>query len=95
MDSGGSLNQPYIFLGALYIGVVMGIFYIFLRFTLKHLAKNKIFGWVSDILFFTAAGFFAVFSLNRLNHLELKLYVFGGILAGFFTVTLKSFIKDK
>lgn len=95
MDSGGSLNQPYIFLGAVYIGVVMGIFYIFLRFIEGRLAKKRFFGWLADILFFTIAGFFAAFSLNRLNHIELKLYVFGGIAAGFFTVALKSFITDK
>ncbi len=95
MDSGGSLNQPYIFLGALYIGVVMGIIYVILRFIEGRLGEKNLLKWIVDVFFFLASGVFAVFSLNRLNHLELKLYVLFGIFAGFFIVALKNFITDK
>lgn len=85
--AGGTLNQPYIFMGTVYTGVILGMIYSVMRLIERPLIRK--FRWaciVTDTLFLAASLIISAKALLYLNELELRLYVFMGIAAGFAAV---------
>lgn len=76
-----TLKQNYIFLGALYFGLVLGIIYEILNFFLGQ--KNKILIYVKDILFSLTSTFLFVVCLKLVNYGEFRLYIFFAFIVGF------------
>lgn len=76
-----TLKQSYVFLGALYFGLICGIGYEILHFFLGK--KNKICVWIRDILFSFLSTILFIFCLKLVNYGEFRLYILFAFIVGF------------
>lgn len=78
-----TLKQGYIFLGCLYFGLILGIFFDFCKFNVK-LFKNKfIIQLIFDIIFSICAVIIFFYCLNIVNFGEFRIFVLFSFILGF------------
>lgn len=89
-----TLKQSYVFLGAIYFGLLLGIVYEILNFFLKK--KNKIFTFLKDLLFSLSATFLFIVCLKLVNYGEFRLFILLAFIVGFIVERLTiGFIVSK
>lgn len=76
-----TLKQSYVFLGAIYFGLILGIFYEILRVFLNY--KSKIFIYIKDILFSLLSTILFIICLKIVNYGEFRLYILFAYIVGF------------
>ena len=78
-----TLKQSYIFLGCIYFGIILGIFYDITKFIVKLLKNNKVVQFIFDIIFsvFFVLMFFVC--LNIVNFGEFRFFVLISYILGF------------
>lgn len=76
-----TLKQSYIFLGALYFGLILGTIYEIISFFFKN--KKKFFVLIKDFLFSVVATILFVICLKLVNYGEFRLYIFLAFVVGF------------
>lgn len=76
-----TLKQSYIFLGAIYFGLISGILFEMLSFFFGK--KNKIYIWIKDILFSIFSTLLFIVCIKTINYGEFRLYILLAFIVGF------------
>lgn len=76
-----TLKQSYIFLGAIYFGLICGILFEILQFFLGK--KNKVFILIKDVLFSLLSTILFIICLKLVNYGEFRLYILLAFIVGF------------
>lgn len=78
-----SLKQIYIFLGAIYFGLLCGIVRDFCLFIFNLTKKNKIVSFILDLVFSIIGTFLFIICLNVVNFGEFRIYLLLSYLLGY------------
>ena len=70
-----SLKQSYIFFGAVYFGLLAGIFKDFCVFVLKLLKDNKVATIIVDLIFSFGFSILFIICINLINFGEFRIYL--------------------
>ena len=76
-----TLKQSYLFLGAIYFGLILGIVYEILIFFFKN--KNKFFSIAKDLIFSLLATFLFITCLKLVNYGEFRFFILIAFIVGF------------
>ncbi len=75
-------NQAYIFFITIFIGLLVGLIYDFFRLIRKLFTHKPALVYIEDFLFWLFSTFVCFYILLHKNNLELRFYLFIGILIG-------------
>lgn len=78
-----SLKQSYIFFGAIYFGLLVGIFRDLTIFILNLLKKNKVVSIILDFIFSIGFSLLFIICLNVVNFGEFRIYLLLSYIFGF------------
>lgn len=78
-----TLKQSYVFLGAMYFGILLGVCFEILNFCAKILKKTKLVLFLRDLIFSLIATFLFIICTNVVNYGEFRLYIFLAFIVGF------------
>ncbi len=81
--SGGTLNQPYVFMAAIYGGLICGALYCALRQLRRRLGAGRILSGAVDGVFTLLSTGVCLYILYETTLFEVRIYHFVGIGVGF------------
>ncbi len=81
--SGGTLNQPFVFMAAIYGGLICGALYCVFRRVRRALGAGRILSGAMDVIFAVLCGVVCLIILYETTFLQIRLYHFLGVLVGF------------
>ncbi|WP_207207941.1 spore cortex biosynthesis protein YabQ [Xylanivirga thermophila] len=89
-----TVNQAYIFLSAVYVGIIMGVIYDFFR-AIRYRAKpNRIVTGIMDLIFWLIVAVLAFMVFYYTNYGQIRFFNFIGMALGWllYTITLSPWI---
>lgn len=79
-----SLKHIFLFLGALYFGLICGIIKEIFNFILNLLKNKKVFIFLFDFIFIILFSFLFIFCLNIVNYGEFRVFLLISFILGYF-----------
>lgn len=77
-----SLNQLYVFLIFIVVGIIIGILFDIFRILRRSFKTGDFITYIEDFLFWILSGFILLFSIFTFNNGELRSFIFIGIILG-------------
>ena len=74
-----SLNQAFIFVIFIIIGIIIGILFDIFRIYRKNFKTNDLITYSQDFIFWVLTGVLILFSIYKFNSGEIRVFIFVGL----------------